>query len=323
MILVTGGAGFIGSEVIRELTSAGLSVLAIDNFDPYYDPILKRHRWETVRNSSNVDFVEGSILDEKLMRQLFGSNKFDGVINLAAMAGVRYSIEKPEKYISVNTLGSLRLLELMREFKVNNYVMASTSSLYAGCEMPFTEDSDVRFPLSPYASSKLGAETAAYTYNVNHGISVKVLRYFTVYGPAGRPDMSPFRFIEWVARGEKIQLYGDGKQSRDFTYVSDVAKATVSALQMQDSSFEIINIGGGAERTSILELIQLIEKNIGRKAHIDFLPKSPGDMLHTSANIDKANSILGWSPTTSVEEGIELTVSWHMANQDWLTKIDL
>ena len=153
MILVTGGAGFIGSEVIRELTNAGLSVLAIDNFDPYYDPILKRHRWETVRNSSNVDFVEGSILDEKLMRQLFESNKFDGVINLAAMAGVRYSIEKPEKYISVNTLGSLRLLELMREFKVNNYVMASTSSLYAGCEMPFTEDSDVRFPLSPYGAA--------------------------------------------------------------------------------------------------------------------------------------------------------------------------
>ena len=323
MILVTGGAGFIGSEVIRELVGAGYGVVAVDNLDPYYDRSLKVHRCKLLNDLTNVEFIEGSILDEVLMRKLFSSNQFEGVINLAAMAGVRYSIENPEKYISVNTLGSLKLLELMREFKVQSYIMASTSSLYAGCKMPFTEDSDVRFPLSPYASSKLGAETAAYTYYVNHGISVKVLRYFTVYGPAGRPDMSPFRFIEWVSRGEKIKLYGNGEQTRDFTYVADVAKATIAALKETSQSFEILNIGGGAKRTSILGLIQLIEKNVGRKAEINFLPVSPGDMLHTSADISKAKALLGWEPSTTVERGIEQTVQWHMNNREWLNKIDL
>ena len=191
-------------------------------------------------------------------------------------------------------------------------VQASTSSLYAGLPMPFLETLDVRTPISPYAASKLGAEALGYTYSHLHGFDVTVLRYFTVYGPAGRPDMAPFRFAEWCLRGEEIQLFGDGKQSRDFTYVDDIALGTIAALQKRLPGFEIINLGGGGERTTILEMIEMIGGFAGKEPIIKFLPVAQGDMLHTSASIGKAKEKLDWNPVMSIRAGLGELISWHV-----------
>ena len=230
-ILITGAAGFIGSRICELLADSNTTVVAIDNFDPYYDVSLKRYRWNKLQPLDHVQCHELDITDVPALEALFEAHSFDAVVNMAAMAGVRFSIENPAKYFRVNAQGFVGLLETMRKHGVTQVVQASTSSLYAGLPMPFLETLDVRTPISPYAASKLGAEALGYTYTHLHGFDVTVLRYFTVYGPAGRPDMAPFRFAEWCLRGEEIQLFGDGKQSRDFTYVDDIALGTIAALQ--------------------------------------------------------------------------------------------
>jgi len=321
-VLVTGCAGFIGARTAELFVEAGHTVVGLDNLNDYYDLQVKDYRLNRLRKLEEFSFVTLDIEDRSGLEKLFQEHDFDAVVNLAARAGVRASITDPYVYLSTNTLGTLNLLDLMREYGVQKFVMASTSSLYAGVPMPFLETADVRQPLSPYASSKLGAETMAYSYHHLHGLDVSVLRYFTVYGPAGRPDMSPFRFTEWISRGEPICLYGDGEQTRDFTYIDDIALGTIAATEKCDG-YEIYNIGGGNEPISINAMIGEIERHLGKKAIIDYQPQNNADMQDTSANIDKVTSKLDWKPEVGPFDGLERTVKWHEDHAEWLNQVSL
>ena len=255
------------------------------------------------------------------MQPLFEENQFDAVVNLAARAGVRYSMENPHVYMTTNAHGSLNLLELMREFDVKKYVLASTSSLYAGQQMPFVESLAVNTPISPYAASKKAAEVMAYSYHFLFGIDVSVVRYFTVYGPAGRPDMSIFRFIQWIDQGVPIELFGDGSQSRDFTYVDDIASGTIAALK--PVGYEIINLGGGNQPISMNTVIATLEDLLGKKAKINYRDFHKADLKSTWADISKANNLLGWEPKISLQEGLENSVKWYVDHQPWSSSLDL
>ena len=316
-ILVTGAAGFIANRVARDL-AANHKVVAIDNVNDYYDVRLKEHRIEAL---DGIEFHRIDIEDKAAMKPLFEANSFDAVVNLAARAGVRYSMENPHVYMTTNANGSLNLLELMREFDVNKYVLASTSSLYAGQQMPFVESLPVNTPISPYAASKKAAEVMAYSYHFLFGIDVSVVRYFTVYGPAGRPDMSVFRFIQWIDQGVPIELFGDGSQSRDFTYVDDIASGTIAALK--PVGYEIINLGGGNQPISMNTVIATLEELLGKKATINYRDFHKADLKSTWADISKADELLGWQPKISLQEGLENSVKWYVDNQPWSSSIDL
>lgn len=321
-ILLTGAAGFIGSYTAEKLLLQGHEVIGIDNLNDYYAPALKKHRLSRLLTYERFRFYPVDLSDWQSMVGLFELvTPLDAVINLAARAGVRASLQDPLVYHHTNATGSLHLLELMRRHGVHRYVLASTSSLYAGTPLPFVEDQPVNTPISPYAASKKAAEQMAYTYHYHYGIDTAILRYFTVYGPAGRPDMSIFRFIEWIYRGEPLHLYGDGSQSRDFTYVEDVAAGTVAALSVQ--GYEIFNIGGGKAPTSLMEAIQYIEKRLGKKAHIIQHPLPKADMLHTQANIQKARTRLGWEPQVDFWTGLDRTINWHLEHRALLDTLPL
>ncbi len=257
-ILVTGAAGFIASKTCEYLLESGSEVISIDNMNHYYDVTLKQHRLERLRRYKNFCFQQMDIEDLEDLKGLFSENRIDAVINLAARAGVRYSMENPFVYLTTNAQGTLNLLSMMKEHKVRKMVLASTSSLYASQVMPFKEDLPVNTPISPYAASKKAAEVMAYTYYYLYGLDISVVRYFTVYGPAGRPDMSIFRFIKWIDEGTPLEVFGDGSQSRDFTYIDDIAAGTIKALK--PVGFEIINLGGGKNPITLLEIISRIEK---------------------------------------------------------------
>ncbi|GIV24753.1 MAG: NAD-dependent epimerase [Bacteroidia bacterium] len=321
-ILLTGVAGFIGSQVARRLLEEGHWVYGLDNLNTYYSPALKRHRLSALESFPNFRFFPGDLADWTTMEALFAAvAPLDAVMNLAARAGVRASLTDPLVYHHTNATGSLHLLELMRRYEVPRYVLASTSSLYAGSDLPFTEDRPVNTPISPYAASKKAAEVMAYTYHYHYGLHVAILRYFTVYGPAGRPDMSIFRFIEWIYRGQPVQLYGDGQQSRDFTYVEDVARATVAALQL--SGYHILNVGGGRSPTSLLSVIAFMEERLGKKAQIEYKPFPRADILHTQADISRTTALLGWKPEVDFWEGLQRTLDWHLAHRDLLDTLPL
>lgn len=318
---LTGAAGFIASRVARMLLDDGNTVVAVDNLNDYYDVGLKNHRVESLKEDGNFIFHQLDIEDLASLSELFAEHQFDGVINLAARAGVRYSLENPHVYMTTNANASLNLLELMRKHEIQKYVLASTSSLYAGQKMPFVESLPVNTPISPYAASKKAAEVMAYSYHFLFKIDVSVVRYFTVYGPAGRPDMSIFRFISQIDRGETLTVYGDGSQSRDFTYVDDIARGTIAALK--PVGYEIINLGGGKLPVSLNYVIELIENSLGKKAKIDYRDFHNADMKYTRADINKAEQLLGWKPQTSVEDGIQKTVEWYRDNLPWSGSIQL
>lgn len=320
-ILVTGCAGFIGARVGEMLLERGDEVVGVDNLNDYYDVRLKEYRLGRLQELEGFEFHRLDIEDKEALERIFAAHRFDAVINLAARAGVRASITSPRVYLTTNTLGTLNLLELMVEHGVGQFVMASTSSLYAGAKMPFLETADVTHPISPYAATKLAAEALAQTWHHLHGINVAILRYFTVYGPGGRPDMSPFRFIEWIRRGQPIQLYGDGNQTRDFTYIDDIATGTLAALNVKGA--EVINLGGGNEPISVNAMIAAFEEALGKKAIVERLPSNNADMQDTSAEIGKANQLLRWSPSTLPVEGFKKTAEWHKANQSWLGSLTL
>lgn len=313
-VLVTGAAGFIASRVTLQLLDQGVEVVAIDNFNDAYDARLKQHRMTWLDGREGLTFVEGDIEDKVLVNRLFDEYDFDVVFNLAARAGVRYSLENPDVYFSTNVDGTRHLLQAMRFHDVKKIVLASTSSLYAGLPMPFTEDKPVDRPLSPYAASKKAAEVLAYTYHHLFGLDVTILRYFTVYGPAGRPDMAPFRFIRWIDEGTTIEMFGDGSQARDFTYVDDIARGTI--LAAKPLGYEIINLGGGKRPTSLMQLIDAMEQRLGKKATIDHKPFHSADMMETWADISKARTLLGWEPTVELDEGLDHTIAWYRENRD-------
>ncbi len=318
-ILVTGAAGFIASRTATQLLADGHSVVGIDNLNDSYDVRLKNARLETLRSSDRFMFHLLDVEDGAKVWELFERYRFDAVVHLAGRCGVRYSMENPLVYLKTNALGTLNVLEAMRQTSVSKLVFASTSSLYAGQPAPFVETLPVNTPISPYAASKKAAEAFTYTYHNLFGLDVTVLRYFTVYGPAGRPDMCPFRFIKWIDEGRPIQLFGDGTQSRDFTFVDDIVAGTVAG--MKPIGHEIINLGGGRRPWTLLELIGLIEKLLGKSARIERRPFHKTDMTETRANIGKAKALLGWQPTADLPEGIEKTVRWYRDNHDWVQKI--
>jgi len=320
-VLLTGVAGFIGWKTGKFLLEKGVEVVGIDNMNNYYDVRLKEYRKRDLEKYENFKFYPVDIENLGALEVIFKDHKFDCVINLAARAGVRYSMINPHVYMTTNANGTLNLLEMMKKYQVRKMVLASTSSLYAGQPMPFKEDLPVNTPISPYAASKKAAEVMAYTYHYLYGIDVSVVRYFTVYGPAGRPDMSIFRFIKWIDEGKPIILYGDGSQSRDFTYVDDIAEGTI--LSTKELGYEIINLGGGKNPISLNTVIQTIEKYLNKKAVIDCRPFHKADLKETWADITKAEKLLGWKPKVSFEEGIKKTVEWYLENREFLKDIEV
>lgn len=321
LYLITGVAGFIGSRTAQLALENGLKVIGIDNMNNYYSPIIKRYRLESLKKHKNFKFIDGDIENKDILERIFTLNQVDCVINLAARAGVRYSLKNPFIYASTNYIGSLNLLDLMRQNNINNYVMASTSSIYAGSEMPFKENSCVNYPISPYAASKKAAELIAFTYHHQFNINVSIVRYFTVYGPAGRPDMSVLRFIKWIDEGKPIILFGDGAQSRDFTFIDDIAMGTIEAAK-KNLGYEIYNLGAGKSPTSINMLISKMEHLLAKKAKIDQKPFHSADVDSTWADISKASRLLNWRPTISLDQGLEKTVRWYVENRSWLKDIN-
>jgi len=320
-ILVTGSSGFIGWKTSQLLLENNINVVGLDNMNDYYDIRLKEYRLHKLKKYENFIFHKMDIEKMDSLLSLFSKYYFDAVINLAARAGVRYSIENPHVYISTNVQGTLNLLEMMRKFKVPKIILASTSSLYAGQNMPFSEKLAVNTPISQYAASKKAAEVICYTYHYLYNIDVTIVRYFTVYGPAGRPDMSIFRFIKWIDEGTPIELFGDGSQTRDFTYVDDIAQGTIKALK--DVKYEIINLGGGKKPISINYVIRKIEKYLDREVKINYLPFHKADLKGTSADISKANHILNWKPTVNFDLGLKKCIDWYIDNKKWIKDINI
>lgn len=321
-VLVTGVAGFIANKTAEQLLEAGVEVVGVDNLNDYYDVRLKEFRLEQLRHFKNFTFIKADIENKEALKQIFLKHKFDVVFNLAARAGVRYSMENPEIYMTTNAMGTLYLMDLMRDHQVKKLVLASTSSLYAGQQMPFSETLAVNTPISPYAASKKAAEVMAYSYHFLYGLDVSVVRYFTVYGPAGRPDMSIFRFVRWIKEGKPLELFGDGTQSRDFTYVDDIARGTIAAAK--DIGYEIINLGGGQNPISLQKIISSLETLIGKKANIQNFDFHKADIKETWADISKAERLLGWKPQVSIDEGLKRTVEafkqYEILNQVELPK---
>jgi nucleoside-diphosphate-sugar epimerase len=308
-VLVTGVAGFIANKTAEFLLNDGVEVVGIDNMNDYYDVRLKEHRLEAMFSHPKFLFKKIDIEDKKALHDLFNEYKFDAVLNLAARAGVRYSMENPDVYMSTNAQGTLNLLNEMKKHGIKKMVLASTSSLYAGQPMPFNEELPVNTPISPYAASKKAAEVMAYSYHYLYKIDISIVRYFTVYGPAGRPDMSIFRFIKWIDEGKPLVLFGDGAQSRDFTYVDDIARGTIKALR--PVGYEIINLGGGKNPISLNTVIDMIEKMLDKKAIIQNKEFHIADIKETWANISKAERVLDWKPEILFEEGISRSVDWY------------
>jgi len=331
--LVTGCAGFIGSKVTELLLRQGHLVVGVDSINDAYDPRLKQWRLARLKPEANFRFHQIDITDRDALEALFAAdaqvagqgpadqNPYAAVFNLAARAGVRPSVENPWVYYEANCEGTLNLLDLCRRFGVGKFVLASTSSLYgAHNPVPYREDADTNRPLSPYAASKKAAETLAYTYHHLHGLDVTVFRYFTVYGPAGRPDMSVFRFVRRIAEGEPIVVFGDGTQERDFTYVDDIARGTVAGLA--PLGYEVINLGGDRP-VRLSAVIDEIAELVGREPVIEHRAAHPADVLATWADIQKARDLLAWSPEVTVEEGLRRSVQWYRENREAMLPVEL
>lgn len=317
--LVTGCAGFIGWKVTEFLIADGHTVVGIDNINDAYDVSVKNWRLAQLQELPNFHYNCIDICDVKTLELLF-TQEFDAVINLAARAGVRQSVENPWVYIDTNITGTLNLLELSRVHQVNKFILASTSSLYgAKNPLPFNEEADTNGPLSPYAASKKGAEALCHSYHHLYDIDITIFRFFTVYGPAGRPDMSAFRFVKWISEGHPVIVYGDGKQSsRDYTYVEDIARGVIAGLKQL--GYSVINLGSDSPIV-LIDTINLIEELVGKKAELSHQPFHPADVRATWADIKKAEELLGWRPQVSFREGITELVNWYQTHRSWVMDI--
>jgi len=309
-ILVTGGAGFIGSHLVERLLHKGNEVSVIDNFNDFYDPEFKRRNIANLGRIGDWQLYEGDIRDEEFVSSCFKAGQFDEVIHLAAMAGVRPSIKNPELYGRVNLMGTLNILEGCRHFGVGRLLFASSSSVYGNNKkVPFAEDDFVDNPISPYAATKKSGELMVYTYSRLFDISAACLRFFTVYGPRQRPEMAIYKFTERILAGEEIEMYGDGRSSRDYTYVDDIIDGIMKCRESR-FEYEVYNIGNSSP-IRLAELIALIEEKIGKRARIKELPMQPGDVERTFADIEKARCAFGYEPRTAIAEGIGKFVDWY------------
>ena len=318
MILVTGGAGFIGSHLIDRLLDEGQEVVCIDNFNDYYSPEIKRSNIALASKNPRFHLEEGDICDFPFLEAVFERYPIEEIVHLAARAGVRPSIAEPRLYEEVNGLGTVNLLELARRYKVSSFIYGGSSSVYgAASRVPFSEDDPCDRPISPYAATKRANELMCYTYHHLYGIKVTVLRFFTVYGPRQRPEMAIHKFTRLIDQGEEIPLFGDGSSKRDYTYIDDIIQGIMAARQ-KAYPFEIFNLGE-SRTTDLITLVRLIEENLGKKARIRWLPDQPGDVPLTYADISKARRMLGYNPQVPIEEGIRRFVEWYRKNRDRLT----
>ena len=314
-VLVTGGAGFIGSNVAEFLLERGDDVVIVDEVNDYYDVKIKNSNLELLRNKVNGDekrlsIYKGDICDEAFMLEVFEKERPQWVCHMAARAGVRPSIQDPYVYIHSNIRGTTNLMELSHKFGVKNFVFASSSSVYGGSTSTFfSEDENVDNPVSPYAASKKACELLSYTYHHLYNLNVSALRFFTVYGPRGCPDMAPFKFIDRVSRGLELQQFGDGSSSRDYTYISDIVDGIVRAVD-RPHPYEVFNLGKG-NGTSLKQFISLVQKHVGKKANIRVMPDQPGDVPYTCADVSKAYRLLGYKACVPFEEGIRRTAEWY------------
>ena len=316
--LVTGAAGFIASRITTLLLEQGHAVTGVDNLNDAYDVRLKHWRLARLQSHPGFTFHHADISQRDAV-SAFMPERCDAVINLAARAGVRQSLDNPWAYVDTNITGALNLLEACRVRGIKKYVLASTSSAYgASTAIPFREDTPTDRPISPYAASKKAAETLCYTYHHAYGLDISILRYFTVYGPAGRPDMSLFLFVQWTAEEKPVLVYGDGEQTRDFTFADDIALGTIAALK--PLGYEIINLGSDAPVT-VSHALRTIEGLLGKQATVRHAPRHPADVPATWADIGKAQRLLGWRPQTSFQDGVAQLVAWYQEQRAWAKDI--
>ena len=316
--LVTGAAGFIGARTSEFLIRDGHTVAGVDNLNETYDPRVKEYRLKRLQALPGFTFHQLDISQRSVIDP-FKDDQFEGVINLAARAGVRASVKDPWAYVETNMIGTLNMLELCRATGTKKFIVASTSSIY-GEDPPYPtpESASSSEPIQPYAASKKGAEAMTHAYHHLYDIDVSVVRYFTVYGPAGRPDLSIFRFVQWISEGRPVRVNGDGEQSRGFTYIDDIARGTILALE--PVGHEIINLGGH-EVITINNLIKLIEDIVGKKAIVEYGPADPADMRSNWADVTKAGELLGWEPQFDMRSGIGKLVEWYNAEREWASQI--
>jgi nucleoside-diphosphate-sugar epimerase len=326
--LVTGVAGFIAARIAELLLEGGNVVVGVDNLNDAYDVRMKEYRLKRLEGHPSFKFHRLDISNRDVVDQL-GSDTandnsgapFDAVFNLAARAGVRQSVENPWVYVDTNVTGTLNMLELCARYHIPKLILASTSSIYgANAPLPTPEEASSDRPLQPYAASKKGAEALCHAYHFLYGLDISVFRYFTVYGPAGRPDMSMFRFARWITEGETLRVNGDGEQSRGFTYIDDIARGTI--LGLKPLGYEVINLGGH-ETIRINQLIELMEEITGKKAVIEHLPANPADMLANWANVEKARRLLGWQSEIPLIDGVTRLVDWYLAERSWASQIQV
>ena len=313
-ILVTGGAGFIGSHTSERLLAAGKRVVCVDNFDEFYPVEVKRANIADCLRNPGYSLVVGDIRDEKLMAAAVKDNEVEAIIHLAARAGVRPSIEQPILYQDVNIGGTVSVLEAARKAGVKTVLFASSSSVYGGnTKLPFSEDDPVDHQVSPYGATKKAGELLCYVYHHLYGLNITCLRYFTVFGPRQRPDLAIHKFVKAMLAGETIPMFGDGSSGRDYTFIDDIVDGLMAALA-KSYPYEIINLGG-SHPVSLKELIETIERVLGRKAEIEQLPEQPGDMRYTYADVSKAERLLGYKPKVGIEEGIRRFAEWYKSRQ--------
>lgn len=313
--LLTGGAGFIGSHLTRRLLERGDRVTVLDDFNDYYDPARKRANVVSFSERDDYRLVEGDIRDSELVDSLFADGGFDSVIHLAARAGVRPSLRQPILYEDVNCIGTLRLLEAARRHGPRTFVFGSSSSVYGiNRKVPFAEDDRVDLPISPYATTKRAGELLCFNYHHLYDLKISCLRFFTVYGPAQRPEMAIHKFTDLLARGEAIPLYGDGGSRRDYTYVDDIVDGIEAALDLAPD-FEIFNLGG-AETTALADLVRWLAEELAVTPRIEYLPDQPGDVPITYADVSKAARMLGYSPKVPIRQGLERFVEWYRKGEE-------
>jgi UDP-glucuronate 4-epimerase len=310
-VLVTGGAGFIGSHLVERLLAEEHRVVCLDNFDEFYNPALKRRNLARALKDPGFRLVEGDLRDGGGLDKIFAGEKFDLVAHLAARAGVRPSVENPALYVDVNLRGTVYLLEACKKHAVRRFIFASSSSVYGNSSrVPFSEEDPVNTPISPYAATKKAGELLCHTYHHLYGMDVACLRFFTVYGPRQRPEMAIHHFTRSIFEGKKISLFGDGSSRRDYTYIDDAVGGTLGAFR-REHGFQVYNIGE-SQTITLAELIAAIEEQVGKKAIIERLPEQPGDVKLTYAEIGKARERLGYNPQTKIREGLARFVQWYL-----------